>query len=95
MKKKGLLVLLVLIFLCACSFIGGKEQETKPFEESLLLQDYDEIVKKAEDYVNQPSKAVVESVYQHESDTLWKIEFTNGLIVIYNETTDELTHTDE
>ncbi|MBM7663076.1 outer membrane biogenesis lipoprotein LolB [Bacillus mesophilus] len=96
MKKKGLLIALVLIFLCACTFLGGKEQEGITLEDSLLLQNYDQIVKKAEDYVvSQPSRAVVQSVYQHETDSLWKIEFTNGSIVLYDEKTDELTHAEE
>jgi hypothetical protein len=95
LKKKGLLVILVLIFLCACTFIDGREKDTLQHEEVQLLQDYDEIVKRAESYASQSTDATVESVYQHESDSIWKIEFTNGLVILYDETTNEITHTEE
>ncbi|WP_456275326.1 hypothetical protein [Bacillus sp. AK128] len=95
MKKKGLLAVLVLIFLCACTFIGGNNHQETQLEEVQLLQDYDEIVKKAEDYSNESTNGTVESVFHHQSETLWKITFSNGIVVLYDETTGEMTHTED
>jgi uncharacterized phage-like protein YoqJ len=85
----------VLIFLCACTFIGTNQPETgQNNKEHQQLNRFDEIVKKAEDYSKTSGRTEVQSVYQHETDPIWKIEFTNGLVVFYDEETGEMTHTD-
>jgi outer membrane biogenesis lipoprotein LolB len=95
LRKKGLLMLLVLVFLCACTFIGTNQPETGQHnDEHQLLNQFDEIVKKAEDYSKASGSTEVQSVYQHETDLIWKIEFTNGLVVFYDEETGEMTHTE-
>ncbi|WP_246939489.1 hypothetical protein [Bacillus pinisoli] len=94
MRKKSLLVILIFIFLCACSFVGGQPREKDvELEELQFLRHYDKIVKHAEEYASKTTNAIVQSVYQHQDDSIWKIEFTDGFIVLYDEENGELTHT--
>lgn len=95
MRKKSFLIILVFIFLCACSFVGtNSKNEDLDYEELGLLKNYDEIVQQAEEYASNTTNATVQSVYQHTTDSLWKIEFTDGFIVLYDEEKGEWTHTE-
>jgi outer membrane biogenesis lipoprotein LolB len=93
LKKKGLLILLVLIFLCACTFIQKEEAKTsKTSDEALLLNQLDDIVKEAEKFANVTGTTGVQEVFQDQQERIWKIQFTDGIIVLYDEKTDEFVH---
>ncbi|MBM6618799.1 hypothetical protein [Bacillus suaedaesalsae] len=93
MKKKGLLIVLVLIFLTACTFIQ-KDNSKVPVEdtETLLMNDLDTIVKNAQEFANLSESTEVQEVFQNEVDRIWKVQFSNGTIVLYDENTDEFVH---
>ncbi|MFZ3587752.1 hypothetical protein ACOI1C_00460 [Bacillus sp. DJP31] len=93
MKKKRILILLIFIFLCACSFIDRNLSKSEPTtNEAQLLEELDEVVKKAEVYAKISGSTEVQSVLQHQTDSLWRIEFTNGVIIFFDEKTGEMTH---
>lgn len=91
MKKKRLLVLLILIFLCACTFINQKQTEPLAVDDVTLMEKFDEVVEKAGNYMKVNGSTEVQSVFQHQSAHIWKIEFTDGSIVLYDEHTGEMT----
>lgn len=93
MKKRGLLVVLVMIFLTACTFIEKENPpETSKDPEALLMNDFDRIVKKAAEFANLSESAEVQEVFQNKEDRIWKVQFTNGTILLYDEETDEFVH---
>lgn len=93
MKKIGLLVVLVMIFLTACTFIEKEKTPVNPKDpEALLMNDFDKIVKKAEEFANLSDSAEVQEVFQNKEDRIWKVQFTNGTILLYDEETDEFVH---
>jgi hypothetical protein len=94
LNKKILLVFLLVIFMCACTLVNrdtnqDNEQESN---EIAFLQQFDEIVEKATIYANHIGASEVQSVFQNAQDNIWKIEFENGLNVLYNEKNGEITH---
>ncbi len=92
LKNKWFLILLVFIFLCACTFIDQNSSKSIPSNnEGDLLERFDEVVKKAEAFAKKSGAVEVQSVFQHQTDQIWKIEFTNGMVVFYDQKTDEIT----
>jgi uncharacterized protein YycO len=95
LKKKGLLILLVFIFLCACTFVQkDKANTSKNNDEVHLLNQLDEIVRKAENFANVKKETGVQEVFQDQNERIWKIQFTDGIMVLYDEETGEFVHAD-
>ncbi|MFD1737070.1 hypothetical protein ACFSCX_10955 [Bacillus salitolerans] len=94
MKKNWLLVVLFVIFLCACSFVKRSEpsDSDQNMYEIQLLEQFDDVVKRATNYAKQNGASEVLSVFQNTEENLWRLEFENGLVVLYDEKTNEIIH---
>jgi hypothetical protein len=92
LKKKGLLIILVTIFLCACTFIQKKETNSVNDETDIALNQFDMIIKKAEEYAKLSESTDVQEVFHDQNDQIWKIHFMDGTIILYDEKTNELVH---
>jgi hypothetical protein len=92
--KKAVLMVLLFIFLCACSFVNKDDRmETElGFKETELLTQFDKVVERTTAYAKSNGGTEVVSVFQNEEENLWRIEFANGLIVFYDVRSEEMTH---
>ncbi len=61
----------------------------------IFLEQYNDIVEKVERHVNYKDTIEVRSVFQHQTDQIWKIEFSNGTIVLYDEKNGEIKPIEE
>jgi hypothetical protein len=95
LKKKSLLILLVTIFLCACTFVQKeKSKSDKTGEDITLMKQLDDIVIKAEKHAEISESTEVKEVFQDQIKQVWKIHFMNGTIVLYDERTGEFVKTE-
>ncbi|KAA0546873.1 hypothetical protein FZW96_12815 [Bacillus sp. BGMRC 2118] len=92
MKKKGFLIILVLVFLTACTFIQKDSKPSVEDTDTLEMDQLDTIVKNAQEFAKLSETTEVQEVFQNEEERIWKVQFSNGTIVLYDENTDEFVH---